>query len=100
MVNKVLPELFGRGEEQVFETLAAPETLEQLTTAAGGPVKPLLDGARLAVTLRRTRTGHLERLQQELPAEVALVYLPYLFTRAFGLRATRTLADALGAELL
>jgi len=27
------------------------------------------------------------------------LYLPYLFTRAHGLRTTRTLAEAVGAEL-
>ena len=99
IVNKVLPELFGRGEEEIFEALGEPPHVDDLAVAVGGPVEPVLDGARLAVSLRRTRAAHLARLRQELPAGPLLVYLPYLFTRAHGMRATRTLADALGDEL-
>lgn len=99
IVNRVLPELFGRGEEEVFERLAEAGHGEQLAAAAGGPVQPVLDGARLAVTLRRTRAEHLERLRRELDAEVPLIYVPYLFVRSFGMRATRTIAESLGGEL-
>jgi anion-transporting ArsA/GET3 family ATPase len=99
VVNKVLPELFGRGEEEVFERLRAEPHRGALATAVGGDVGPALDGARLAVTLRRTRTEHLERLRRELPAPVPLLYVPYLFTRAHGVRATTTVAESLGAEL-
>jgi anion-transporting ArsA/GET3 family ATPase len=99
VVNKVLPELFGRGEEEVFERLAAPKGAKALAGAVGGPVAPVLDGARLAVNLRRTRVQHLDRLRDELPSGLPLLYLPYLFTRSHGLRATRTVAESLGAEL-
>jgi anion-transporting ArsA/GET3 family ATPase len=98
-VNKVLPELFGRGEEEVFDALREPALAGRLADAADGPVEPVLDGARLAVTLRRSRAEHLTRLRDDLPPDVALVYLPYLFTRSFGLRATRTLGDAFGDEI-
>ncbi|MCU0309671.1 MAG: ArsA family ATPase [Acidimicrobiales bacterium] len=99
VVNKVLPELFGRGEEEVFDRLQAPEWSDPLSAAVGGPVDPVFDGARLAVTLRRTRAEHITRLRDALPANLALLYVPYLFTRAHGLRATHNIADALGAEL-
>jgi anion-transporting ArsA/GET3 family ATPase len=103
VVNRVLPELFGRGEEEVFDALAAgsgedsPEAM--LTAALGAPVRPVLDGAQLAVTLRRTRGVHLARLRDELPAGTPLLYVPYLFQRSHGVRATRQVAEHLAEEL-
>jgi anion-transporting ArsA/GET3 family ATPase len=98
VVNRVLPELFGRGEEEVFEKLARPESAAVLAEAAG-EVGPILDAARLAVTLRRTRAGHLERLRAGVDPAVPLLYVPYLFLRSHGLRATHQVAEALAAEL-
>jgi anion-transporting ArsA/GET3 family ATPase len=99
VVNRVLPELFGRGEEEVFERLREPEPVHALVSAVGGPVEPVLDAAELAVTLRRTRAGHLERLKAGLPDDMPMLYVPYLFVRSHGLRSTRQIADALSAEL-
>lgn len=98
-VNRVLPELFGRGEEVVFEALAAPAERERLDAVVGHPTQPLFDAARLAVTLRRTRAEHLDRLRRELPADIPLAYVPELFSRSHGSRATHQVAEALGAEL-
>jgi anion-transporting ArsA/GET3 family ATPase len=97
VVNRVLPELFGRGEEDVFERLADAD--DALATAVGGPVGPVLEAARLAVTLRRTRAGHLERLRAGIDSSVPMLYVPYLFTRTHGLRSTNQVAEALGEEL-
>jgi anion-transporting ArsA/GET3 family ATPase len=99
VVNRVLPELFGRGEEAVFERLAMPELEGRLDDALGGSVAPIMDAARLTVRMRRARTEHLEALRQAIDPNVPLLYVPYLFFRAHGLRATHQLADALGAEL-
>jgi len=99
IVNRVLPELFGRSEEVIFDTLREPQHAEALAAAVGGDVEPILEGARLAVTLRRTRAGHLDRLRKGLPGDLPLLYLPYLFTRAQGLRATHQVAEALSDEL-
>lgn len=99
VVNRVLPELFGRGEEEIFEALRAPERVAALADAVGGPVEHVLDGADLAVTLRRTRSAHLARLRDELAPDVPLLYVPYLFQRTHGVRATRNVAEHLGAEL-
>ncbi|MDQ6615704.1 MAG: ArsA family ATPase [Actinomycetota bacterium] len=99
IVNRVLPELFGRREEEVFERLWDPEVSELLEGEVGGSVEPLLDGARMAVTLRRTRAEHLERLRAGIDPGVPMLYLPYLFARSHGLRSTRQLAEALSAEL-
>ncbi|MDP9072839.1 MAG: ArsA family ATPase [Actinomycetota bacterium] len=99
VVNRVLPELFGRGEEETFERLSAPDSISLLEAATGGPVEPLFDGARMAVTLRRTRAGHLQRLRVGIDAAIPMLYLPYMFVRSHGVRSTRQLAEALSAEL-
>ena len=99
IVNRVLPELFGRGEEEVFERLREPSRTELLDEVVPGSVAPVLEAARLAVTMRRTRAGHLTRLRDGVPRDVPMLYIPYLFTRAHGLRATHQVAEALSAEL-
>jgi anion-transporting ArsA/GET3 family ATPase len=99
VVNRVLPELFGQREEEIFEQLRAPETERVLSERAGGTVTPVLEAARLAVTLRRTRSTHLQHLQAGLPQGLPVLLLPYLFARSFGARTTRQVADALGEEL-
>jgi anion-transporting ArsA/GET3 family ATPase len=98
IVNRVLPELFGRGEEDVFERLEQPDAVGLLDQVLGGPTEPLLAGARMAVTLRRTRAAHLERLREAMD-DVPLLYVPELFARSHGLRSTRQIAEALSAEL-
>lgn len=96
VVNHVLPELFGSREEALFDHVRADGRLEALV---GPGVRAVLDGAELAVARRRARSEHLERLRVSLPRSVPLVYLPELFIRHHGVRATRQLADALEAEL-
>jgi len=97
IVNRVLPELFTHADEETFEALRAPTGRGVLTEHVGRGATDVLDAARLAVSLRRTRAVHLEYLRQSV--ELPLLYVPYLFVRAHGLRVTRMVADALGAEL-
>ena len=60
----------------------------------------MLDAAELAVTLRRTRAGHLDPpARRARPDELELLYVPELFTPHHGVRATRQVAEALGQEL-
>lgn len=99
VVNRVLPELFNHREEALFERLRAEDATNALGTAAGGPVEPVLDAAELAVTLRRSGAGHLARLRDELPSDLTMLYVPYLFQRSHGVRATRKIAEFLGEEL-
>jgi anion-transporting ArsA/GET3 family ATPase len=99
VVNRVLPELFGQREEVIFEQLRQSDNVEILSTRSGGDVAPVLEAARLAVTMRRTRSAHLQRLQAGLPVGLPVLLLPYLFTRTHGLRATRQVAQSLGEEL-
>ena len=58
----------------------------------------MLDAARLAVSLRRSRSPHLGELREEV--DLPLLLLPYLFVRDHGLRVTRMVAEALGQELV
>jgi anion-transporting ArsA/GET3 family ATPase len=99
IVNRVLPELFGRAEEEVFERLRTPAVVGPLGVASSGHVAPVLDAARLAVTLRRTGAEHLERLRAGLATGLPVLYVPELFRHSVGLRALAQVADALGAEL-
>jgi anion-transporting ArsA/GET3 family ATPase len=99
VVNRVLPELFGRGEEEIFERLATPEGESRLDALVSGPTGPLMEAARLTVAMRRSRTEHLETLRAAVDTDVPLLYIPYLFFRSHGLRSTHQLADALVAEM-
>jgi anion-transporting ArsA/GET3 family ATPase len=99
VVNRVLPELFGRTEEEIFDRLRKPDGVAALEEHVGEGVEPVLDGAELAVNLRRSRVPHLNRLRDGLPTGVPLLYLPYLFHRSHGVRATSRIAEALGQEL-
>jgi hypothetical protein len=56
-----------------------------------------VDAARLAVALRRSRVGYLDHLAASV--DLPMLYVPYLFVRDHGLRVTRMVAEALGAEL-
>ena len=97
VVNRVLPELFGRGEEEVFDRLSEPEHVQVIEDVLGPAVQPVLEAARLAVTLRRTRAGHLDHLREHV--DVPMLYVPYLFARTHGLRSTTQVAEALSQEL-
>lgn len=99
VVNRVLPELFTEREESLFESLRTPEQIEALSGAAGGDVSPVFDAAELAVTLRRTRAEHLATLRRALDPTLPMLYVPYLFTRSHGARATRKVAELLAEEL-
>ncbi|MGO9872234.1 MAG: ArsA family ATPase [Acidimicrobiia bacterium] len=97
IVNRVLPELFTHSDEETFEALREPDASEILVAHAGRGAVEVLDAARLAVSLRRTRATHIDELRDAV--QLPLLYVPYLFVRDHGLRVTRMVADALGAEL-
>lgn len=99
VVNRVLPELLGRNEEVLFDQLRTPVGEASLATLVGGPVDHVLAGADLAVRMRRSRVQHLTRLREGLPSDVELLYLPFLFHRSHGVRATARIAEAIGQEL-
>jgi anion-transporting ArsA/GET3 family ATPase len=97
IVNRVLPELFTHADEVVFESLREPGPAEVLLERAGPGATAVLDAARLAVSMRRSRSVHLAHLREEV--DLPLLLIPYLFVRDHGLRTTRMVAEALGQEL-
>ena len=97
VVNRVLPEPFTTDDEAVFEALANGPVAARLEEAAGPGTAGVLDAARLAVAMRRSRVVHLDALRRSV--DLPLVYVPHLFVRDHGLRVTRMVADALDAEL-
>ncbi len=99
VVNSLLPELFTKHEEEIFEKLRSPDLQMTISKRLGGDVNLLMEGARLAVSMRRSRAVHLERLEAELDPEIPVLLLPYLFTRIHGLRTTKQVAESLAAEL-
>jgi anion-transporting ArsA/GET3 family ATPase len=99
VVNRVLPELFGRTEEEVFDRLRGPEPSQALARRVGPGVTHVLDAAELAVSLRRRRAEHLEVLRDALPRSLTMLFVPELFTRTAGMRTTMQLAGALAEEL-
>ncbi len=99
VVNRVLPELFGRGEEAMFDRLREPDAEAVLVSAVGADAPLVLDAAELAVRLRRTGAAHLTTLRENLVPPAPYLYVPELFARSKGLRATNQIADGLGEEL-
>ena len=97
MVNRVLPEPFTRSDEPAFDAMSEPAAVDVLSNAAGSGATAVLEATNLAVSLRRSRAVHLNRLAEHV--DLPLVMLPYLFVRDHGLRVTRMLADALSQEL-
>jgi anion-transporting ArsA/GET3 family ATPase len=99
VVNKVLPELFGRGEQEVFDALNSVDGRRAFAQVVGDDPAALLDGADLASRLRRSRAKHLERLRSEIPADLPMIFLPQLFAASHGIRSSRELADAFDDEI-
>jgi anion-transporting ArsA/GET3 family ATPase len=97
VVNRVLPEPFTHADEEVFAAFHDPAARAVLRRDAGAGVDRVLDAARLAVSMRRSRSGHLAALRERV--DLPLLLLPYLFVRDHGLRVTRMVADALDQEL-
>ncbi len=98
IANRVLPEPFGYGEEEVFERiddLGRALLIERI----GAGVATVLDAAKLAVRLRRTGADHLARLREGLPTDLPVLYVPELFARSGGRRAVELMATALSEEL-
>ena len=81
----------------MFDALRSAAASEVLAERAGPGVPAVLDAARLAVSLRRTRSPYLGELRDTV--DLPLLLLPYLFVRDHGLRVTRMVAEALGQEL-
>jgi len=109
VANRVLPELFSRTEEELFDELAESVRSDgdaltgvddSLGATTGAGLQGVVEAAELAVGLRRSRVPHLQRLRAGLPEGVPLVNLPMLFIRTHGTRVTHAIADLLEEELV
>ena len=105
VVNRVLPELFGTREEQVFEAISGPQVSEQLACCSRRPSRALARGGpphgKDAAVSRRS-PGPPERSggkRAHRAPDAGLFYVPFMFLRSYGLRSTRQVAAALAAEL-
>jgi anion-transporting ArsA/GET3 family ATPase len=99
VVNQLLPELFTSREEALFERLRKAAMQKRFTELVGAGAPAVIDAAALAVTRRRSRVEHVERLLGALPPDVEPLFVPFVFTRRRGVRSLRQLADAISAEL-
>ncbi len=99
VVNRVLPELFGRSEEERFEELRSAESHAALVAEIGPGVDHVLDAADLAVALRRERAVHISHLRRSLAEDTPVWYVPEQFARQPGRRTVAKVADALSEEI-
>jgi anion-transporting ArsA/GET3 family ATPase len=98
VANRLLPEPFGRGEQEIFEridSIGRRHIIADVGKAAGA----VLDAARLAVALRRNGAVHLATLRASLPPGLTTLFVPELFSRSGGGRTAELVATALGEEL-
>ena len=99
VMNRVLPELFSRPEEEVFELLCAEHGRQELLDATGMDATILLQAARLAVELRRTSATHIDRMRDALDSDVPLINIPYFFDPSTPDILAGKVVDALSEEL-
>jgi hypothetical protein len=107
VANRVLPELFGRGEQERFDALRQSDGVGALTEALRErdaavdreSVAEVLDAAALAVTLRRSKAEHFEELRTGIGPDLPILFVPELFARSHGARATAQIAAALADEV-
>ena len=93
----MLPALFDRRQLSVLGRLDDVDDL--LVDAVDGSVRTVVDAARITEARRRVGAEHLERLRSSVPADVPVLYVPELFTRATSRRVVTLVADALAEEL-
>jgi anion-transporting ArsA/GET3 family ATPase len=99
IANRVLPQWFSAKDEKVFRSLLEPSALARIVAAVGPKVTTVFAAASLAQARREVAVSNLGRLRDGVPAEVPLLLVPELFTRAGGRRVVSLLADALHDEL-
>ena len=97
VANRVLPALFDRRQAAVVDRLDEIEPV--LVDVAGPGVRQVLAAATVTEARRRVGGRHLERLRAGVPADLPVLYVPEMFTRATGRRVVALIARALSEEL-
>ncbi len=99
IANRVLPSLFSEREADVFAGLQTGEVVDELVGVAGSQITTVLAAADLAQARWRVGAGHLARLRAAMPADLAMLLIPELFTKAAGRRVVTQVAQSLAQEL-
>jgi len=99
VANRVLPQWFDAAEQEVFELVASPAAEPALAELAGAKVTTVLQAARLAAARRVGAEQHLARMREQLPAGIAVVEVPEMFSRSGGRRVVSLVGEALGRVL-
>jgi anion-transporting ArsA/GET3 family ATPase len=97
VANRVLPALFDRRQAEVVDRLDEVQPL--LVDAAGPGVRQVLAAAHVTEARRRVGNKHLERLREDIPSGLPVLYVPELFTKATGRRVVALVSKALAEEL-
>lgn len=97
VVNKVMPELFSRAEEEFFISLQDPKATRVLNKVVSSDMALLLRGSNAALEMRRCAAPYVERLISSA-ADVPVALLPLMFRVGSGLKLARDLGEALSAE--
>jgi len=97
VANRILPALFDRRQAAVVDRLDEVEPV--LVDVAGPGVRQVLAAATVTEARRRVGGRHLERLRAGVPADLPVLYVPEMFTRATGRRVVALIARALSEEL-
>jgi hypothetical protein len=84
VVNRVLPELFGRGEEEIFERLREPDAEVALAGAAGGGPRPCSTPPSWRSPCAAAGPATSPASARVDPTGCRVLYVPYLFTRTHG----------------
>jgi anion-transporting ArsA/GET3 family ATPase len=97
IINRVLPDVLDERGRDVFARLQRPGAQALLTEAAGPKVTTVLDATGLALARRDLAAGHAAALAERIGADIPLLRVPELFTRATGRRAVQQVAEHLGS---
>jgi anion-transporting ArsA/GET3 family ATPase len=99
VANRVLPALFSERELDVFHRLEADAPQAEIAAIAGQRVSTVFAASALVEARRRVGASHLDRLRAALPADVPLLIVPELFTRATGRRVVTLVAQSIHDEI-
>ena len=100
VANRVQHGPFDDRQRAVFERLRMVDTVEpMLVEAAGRAVRTVIEAARITERRAEVGAGHLERLRNGLPPDLATIVVPELYTRASGRRVVTLVAEALADQI-
>lgn len=97
VMNRIMPELFSRAEEEFFSLLREPEAMKTLSRLVSPEAAILFEGSSAALDMRRCAAPFVEQFVGNSQG-VPVALLPQLFGTTPGMKLTRDLSEALLAE--